>query len=103
MHSGSAHHYRIPATLTMTPETFYIDRMKKETRQTSIDEEITRLEKQVDMLLEAVERLTKENRSLRAQQETHATERASLIERNDVARTRVEAIITRLKALESGA
>ena len=44
----------------------------------------------------------KENKSLRAQQESHSTQRAALIERNDMVRNRVEAIVTRLKSLESG-
>jgi cell division protein ZapB len=68
-----------------------------------IDQEITRLEEQVDILLHTVDRLMKENKSLRAQQESHTTERATLIERNDQVRNRVDAIVTRLKSLESGA
>lgn len=62
-----------------------------------------RLEEQVEVLLQAIDRLITENRSLRIQQESHSSERATLIERNDLARTRVEAIVSRLKALENGA
>lgn len=61
------------------------------------------LEEQVEVLLQAIDRLITENRSLRIQQESHSSERATLIERNDLARTRVEAIVSRLKALENGA
>jgi uncharacterized protein (TIGR02449 family) len=43
----------------------------------------------------------KENQSLRAQQESHTTERATLIERHDLVRNQVEAMVTRLKSLET--
>ena len=45
-------------------------------------------------------RLKEENRSLRNQQDSLVTERANLIEKNELARTRVEAMINRLKAIE---
>jgi len=77
--------------------------MSKKTKPSQIDQEVTRLEEQVEILLSAVDRLVKENKSLRAQQESHSTERASLIERNDLVRNRVEAIVSRLKSLENGA
>ena len=77
--------------------------MSKKTKPSEIDQEVTRLEEQVEILLSAVDRLVKENKSLRAQQESHSTERASLIERNDLVRNRVEAIVSRLKSLENGA
>lgn len=64
--------------------------------------EVTRLEEQVGSLLELLSRLTKENRSLRAQQELMATERAGLLEKHDQVRNRVDAIVTRLKSLETG-
>ena len=68
-----------------------------------IEHEITRLEEQFGSLLELIERLTKENRSLRNQQETLSAERAGLLEKHDQVRHRVDAIITRLKSLETGA
>ena len=77
--------------------------MPKKTKPSEIDQEVTRLEEQVEILLQTVDRLVKENKSLRAQQESHSTERATLIERNDQVRNRVEAIVGRLKSLESGA
>lgn len=73
-----------------------------ETNKPSIlDQELTRLEEQVDVLLNTINRLVKENRSLRAQQESHTTERATLIERHDLVRNQVEAMVTRLKSLET--
>jgi len=64
--------------------------------------ELVRLEEQVNNLLELLDRLTKENRSLRVQQESLATERAGLLEKHDQVRNRVDAIVTRLKSLETG-
>ncbi len=59
------------------------------------------LEQKVDELIELCTVLTKENRALRAQQQNWTTERAKLIEKNELAKSRVEAMITRLKALEN--
>ena len=64
------------------------------------DTEWTALESKVDELIELCGVLTKENRALRAQQQNWTTERAKLIEKNELAKARVESMITRLKALE---
>lgn len=63
---------------------------------------IDNLASQVEELIQVCERLKAENESLRAQQQVLTTERAKLIEKNELARTRVEAMITRLKAMELG-
>jgi cell division protein ZapB len=63
--------------------------------------ELAALSQQLDRLLDHVRRLTEENRSLRHSQEQLASERAGLLARNEQARSRVEAMIQRLKALES--
>ena len=63
---------------------------------------VVHLEDQVDTLVKVVEQLMKENRSLRAQQENLAMERAGLLEKHDQVRNRVDAIVTRLKSLETG-
>lgn len=60
------------------------------------------LEQRVDELITAVARLQSENHSLRAQQAELVTERARLIEKTELARSRVEAMIARLKAMENG-
>ncbi|MBU0499756.1 MAG: TIGR02449 family protein [Gammaproteobacteria bacterium] len=60
------------------------------------------LESRVAELIEQCSKLGEENRSLRTQQEKLVSERAALIEKTELARGRVEAMITRLKALESG-
>ena len=60
------------------------------------------LEAQVDELIHTCEQLSDENRALRDQQSTLVAERASLIEKSELARSRVEAMIARLKAMEIG-
>lgn len=54
----------------------------------------------VDRLLDLCRRLIEENRSLRHSQEQLTLERANLLARNEQARSRVEAMIGRLKSLE---
>lgn len=58
------------------------------------------LERRVDELIATVERLRRENLSLRKNNDGLLAERARLIEKTEVARTRVEAMIARLKAME---
>ena len=58
-----------------------------------------RLEKLIDL----TRRLAEENRSLRQGQEQLANERAQLLNKNELARSRVEAMIHRLKSLENNA
>jgi cell division protein ZapB len=66
-----------------------------------IREELAALSQKLDRLLDTVRRLTEENRSLRHSQEQLSGERAGLLARNEQARSRVEAMIQRLKSLES--
>jgi uncharacterized protein (TIGR02449 family) len=54
----------------------------------------------VDELIEACEQLRQENRVLRKQLTTIAAERAGLVEKNAQVQSRVEAMISRLKAME---
>ena len=75
--------------------------MTNQTTPVIIDQELDQLEEKVNGLLDIINRLTQENQSLRSQQEAHATERAGLLERHDQVRNRVEAIVTRLKSLET--
>ena len=58
------------------------------------------LEAKIQELIELCNVLSRENRALRAQQQNWTTERAKLIEKNELAKSRVESMITRLKALE---
>lgn len=64
------------------------------------DKELKMLESRVNELVDACMHLKEENKTLRASQETLVNERATLIEKTEMARNRVEAMISRLKALE---
>ena len=75
--------------------------MTKKNTPALIGQELGQLEEKVDALLDIIDRLTKENHSLRTQQGTQALERAGMLERHDEVRNRVEAIVTRLKSLET--
>jgi cell division protein ZapB len=70
---------------------------------TPLETEITRLSNRVDELLGALEQLREENRALRQRHESLNNERATLLQKNEQVRTRVEAMIGRLKTLEHGA
>lgn len=65
------------------------------------DEELRGLEIRIDELISACDQLKEENRLLRAQQQTYSSERAALLEKQELARTRVEAMLNRLKAIET--
>ena len=64
------------------------------------DKDLQRLEEQLRTLLGQINKLREENQSLHVRQDTLVTERASLVAKNDEARTKVEAMINRLKGLE---
>lgn len=89
--------------MTANTPALYSAPMSKVSAQQAIDQDLKRLEFRVEELIRTVERLKEENRSLRTQQEHMTAERAQLIERNELARSRVEAMIVRLKAMEQNA
>lgn len=80
----------------------YIASMTKKSGPSVFDQEVIRLEELVERLLSTIDRLVKENRSLRVQQESLTSERAALIEKHDMVRNRVEGIVVRLKSMETG-
>jgi cell division protein ZapB len=61
---------------------------------------VREIAQRVDQLIALAQRLAEENRSLRTSQEQLMTERANLLAKNEQARSRVEAMINRLKSLE---
>lgn len=61
------------------------------------------LEARVDELIQVCDDLAAANSALRDQQTQLMAERASLIEKSELARSRVEAMIARLKAMEISA
>jgi cell division protein ZapB len=66
----------------------------------SLDAELARLTRRVEELLGVMDSLRDENRALKQRHESLANERASLLQKNEQVRARVEAMIGRLKALE---
>lgn len=59
------------------------------------------VESKLDELINLCNRLEKENAMFKAKEESWNLERARLLEKNEIARNRVENIITRLKNLET--
>ena len=58
------------------------------------------LDKKINYLVALCQKLTKENRQLRQEEQYWRAEKAKLMEKNDVARNKVEAMIQRLRSLE---
>lgn len=58
------------------------------------------LERKIEELIKLCQLLARENHALKTQQSSWSTERAQLIEKNELAKTKVEAMISRLKGLE---
>ena len=65
-------------------------------------EEMDILERRINELIALTEQLSRENKALRTQQENRSVERAKLIEKNELAKSRVESMIGRLRSLENG-
>ena len=69
--------------------------------QSTVDKEFTLMQSRVQDVITLCERLRKENKALLEQQSEMAEERSKLIEKNEMARAKVEQMITRLKAMET--
>lgn len=79
-----------------------LERMNANDLNSTTELDLKRLESQVDQLIHTIERLSEENRNLRGKQQELMSERAELIEKTELARSRVEAMISRLRAIETG-
>lgn len=91
--------------LTLGRARLYICGMSKKEKSEAKDlfaSELERLDKRIDELVLVCDRLKEENQSLRRKQETLMSERAGLLQKNEQVRARVEAMISRLKAMEHG-
>ena len=62
--------------------------------------ELEALSARLDRLIERTQRLEAENARLRQAQEDWQQERVQLMQKNDLARHKIEAMISRLRALE---
>ncbi len=67
------------------------------------ESEISKLEKCIDDLIDFCDQLSTENTLLRERQNVLVEERARLIEKAELARARVEAMLVRLKTMETEA
>lgn len=74
--------------------------MNSKTVYTETD--LQQLEQRIDELIDTVGLLKNENTSLRQQKDKLVSERSQLIEKTELARSRVEAMISRLRSLELG-
>ena len=80
----------------------YYPHMSQHKQHTAVETELQRLEVRVGELLTLIQQLTEENRALRHRQDSLAGERAVLLQKNEQVRASVEAMIGRLRLLESG-
>lgn len=65
-----------------------------------MNQDIKALEERIDDLIGVCRRLREENEGLRNSQENLIEERTKLAEKNKMARSRLESIVDRLRALE---
>lgn len=72
----------------------------RRTVDTMEDTDLQALMARLELLITRVEQLKSQNGLLLAQEKTWREERAHLIEKNEIARRKVESMISRLKALE---
>jgi len=64
------------------------------------DKQIKALEKKIDELITLCQELDKENQALKNDQAGWRKERKDLIDKNELARNKVEAMIDRLRTME---
>lgn len=88
------------AMLTPEAAALYIAAMTSNSGNERFDLELKRLEKRLDELVVICQKLQEENESLRIRQDSLTAERATLLQKNEQVRGRVEAMISRLKAME---
>lgn len=89
--------------MTASRSTLYSDRMNTDKARELLEQELRRLEGRIEELVAACRKLRGENGSLRERLESLTSERAGLLAKNEQVKTRVEAMISRLKALEENA
>ncbi len=65
--------------------------------------DLKQLEEKLDLLIQRCQLLQQENEVLKQESQKWHSDKTRLIEKNELARSRVEAMIGRLKELEAGA
>ena len=78
----------------------YCQPMTEANPKSAVELELKRLEKRLEDLIVTVSHIKEENRALRQRQDTLTSERATLLQKNEQVRARVEAMIGRLKSME---
>jgi cell division protein ZapB len=91
-----------PGQLTLARAGHYIDAMS-DTNDKTFSRELERLERRLDELVITCNQLKEENRSLKQRQDALTAERAGLLQKNELVRGRVEAMVSRLKGMEHAA
>ena len=81
-----------PAYFTSAPDQDKLGNM--------LTEDLRALESKVDDLIELCEALANENRALRDRNRVWAVEKSDLVERNELARSKIDALIDRLKSMD---
>ena len=66
------------------------------------ESDLQQLEQRISELIDTVGLLKNENTSLRQEKDKLVSERGQLLEKTELARSRVEAMISRLRSLELG-
>ena len=99
--SGHAGSHYVEFEIDSSGRRVYIGFMA-ENINTTFEHELKRLEKRVDALVRVCDQLQDENQSLKQRQDVLTAERATLLQKNEQVRARVEAMIGRLKAMEQG-
>ena len=74
--------------------------MNEANPKSAVELELKRLEKRLEDLIVTVSQVKEENRALRQRQDSLTAERATLLQKNEQVRARVEAMIGRLKSME---
>ena len=62
--------------------------------------ELSTLEKRIDELIAFCDQLERKQESIATEQEKWLQERSRLLEKNEIAKTKIEAMIMRLKSLD---
>jgi cell division protein ZapB len=89
--------------LTGSRSALYSEHMSTDHARELLEQELKRLEGRIEELVATCRKLRSDNGSLRERLETLSTERAGLLAKNEQVKNRVEAMISRLKALEENA
>jgi cell division protein ZapB len=87
--------------LTSLPSATIVERNKIQSQYSFMAENpLKALEQKIDQLIALCNELNRENQSLKSDSAGWHRERQELLDKNELARTKVEAMITRLRTME---